>query len=236
MRPLAQETQRLLGITLSSLQLEQFSRYQKELASWNKRMNLTAIHEPELVRVKHFLDSLSCLLVMHPAGKVSVVDVGTGAGFPGLVLKIVRPEIQLTMIESTEKKTIFLEHIVQVLDLENIEILNMRAEVAGQSLQYRQCFDWALARAVAPLPVLVEYLLPLVKIGGRILAQKGENGPAETQSSENAIHVLGGQLRELRSVELPGIAEERWLIVIDKIAATPEKYPRREGIPAKRPL
>jgi 16S rRNA (guanine527-N7)-methyltransferase len=236
MRLLIRESQDILNLKITPAQLDLFQRYHDELAEWNTRMNLTAVRDPEGVRVKHFLDSLSCLLAIRNTPVKRLVDVGTGAGFPGIPLKILCPDIQLTLVESVAKKTAFLEHIVQVLGLKGVEVLQTRAETMGQTLAYRESYDWAVARAVAPLPVLAEYLLPLVKIGGKMLAQKGESGPAEAHAAEQGLHILGGHLCDLLKVELPGVAEERYLVVAKKVAATPEKYPRREGIPAKRPL
>ena len=236
MEKLIQEFHDLSGISLNAQQLGAMYIYRDELASWNTKQNLTAIHETEMVRVKHFLDSLSGYLAMKGTSMKQVVDVGTGAGFPGLPLKILCPTIKLTLVESKEKKADFCRHIVKTLKLEGVEVVQARAEVMGQLEEHRESYDWAMARAVAVLPVLLEYLLPLVKVGGCVLAMKGETAPTEIQSSERAIRILGGHLRQLLPVTLPGVVEERYLVVVDKVAATPEKYPRREGIPSKRPL
>ena len=166
----------------------------------------------------------------------SVIDVGVGAGFPGLPLKIAFPDISLTLVESIGKKCQFLHHIVSVLGLERVEIVKSRVEIVGHDPAHREGYDWAVARAVGPLPVVAEYLLPLVKIGGRMLSQKGKEGAAEAQAAEGTIRVLGGELRELTSITLPGVVEERMLIVAEKVVKTPDEYPRRVGIPAKRPL
>jgi 16S rRNA (guanine527-N7)-methyltransferase len=236
MEELIQEFHNLTGIALSPQQVVALSRYESELASWNARYNLTAISDPENVRVKHFLDSLSAYLAMRGSVMTSVIDVGTGAGFPGLPLKILCPGIKLTLVESIGKKADFCRHVVNLLELEGVDVIQVRAETLGQRKGHREVYDWALARAVAVLPVLLEYLLPLVKVGGKILAMKGGSAPVEAHSSERAIQMLGGHLRQLMPVTLPGVVEERYLVVVDKIAATPDKYPRREGIPAKRPL
>ena len=236
MQELIRETQDLLGFTLSAEQLAAFETYRRELEAWNTRANLTAIRDPEEVRRKHFLDSLSCLLVMEGTPMGRVVDVGSGAGFPGLPLKIVQPDIHLTLIESVTKKTAFLEHIVQVLDLGGVEVLTLRAEEAGRMPEHRESYDCALARAVAPMAALAEYLLPLVKVGGRMLAQKGESGPRELEEAREAIRVLGGKPGEVFPVNIPGVEERRYLVVVEKVGETPEKYPRRVGIPGKRPL
>lgn len=236
MDKIVQEARELLGIELSQAQCASLARYQQELQAWNRRFNLTAIRDPEKIRLKHFLDSLSCLLAMHGTPMGRVIDVGTGAGFPGLPLKILHPEMHLTLVESIGKKVAFCEHIIRCLGLNGVEILQERAERVGHMPEHRQRYDWAIARAVASMPVLMEYLLPLVRVEGKALAQKGETGPPEAQAAENALRILGGRLRRIIPVTLPGVSEERYLIIVDKIVATPEKYPRRVGIPAKRPL
>jgi len=236
MNQLAQEFHTLSGISLSSRQLDALKVYAQELAVWNANHNLTAIREPEKVRVKHFLDSLSAYLVMRGSTMDRVVDVGTGAGFPGLPLKILCPHIKLTLVESVGKKVAFCRHIVERLNLKNVEIIQARVETLCKQAAHREQYDWALARAVAVMPVLLEYLLPLVQVGGQVLAMKGESAPAEAHSAERAAQILGGHLRQLTLVTLPGVVDERYLVVVDKVAATPEKYPRRVGIPAKRPL
>jgi 16S rRNA (guanine527-N7)-methyltransferase len=236
MRDLANATQALLGIHITPAQLAALEAYETALLDWNSRFNLTAIDDPGKVRVKHFLDSLTCLLVMRDTPMERIVDVGSGAGFPGLPLKIVCPAIKLTLVESVGKKADFCCQVVKVLGLEGVDIIQERAERLGRDLDYREQYDWALARAVAKLPVLVEYLLPLVKVGGSALAMKGESAPAEAHAADNGITLLGGHLRQLVPITLPGVVDERYLVVVDKIAATPETYPRRVGVPAKRPL
>jgi 16S rRNA (guanine527-N7)-methyltransferase len=236
MNELARHAREFLGIQLSSAQLSALKRYEEELIEWNQQLNLTAIDQPEKIRIKHFLDSLTCLKAMRDTPMDRVVDVGAGAGFPGLPLKIVCPPMRLTLVESVGKKASFCQHVVDTLGLENVTVLAERAEVVGTLPEHRERYDWALARAVAALPVLAEYLLPLVQIGGRVLAMKGESGPAEAHASERAFQLLGGHLRQLLPVTLPGVEEQRYLVVIDKVAATPDRFPRRVGIPSKRPL
>lgn len=226
----------LFNISLTDAQREAFQIYENELISWNKRHNLTAIDDPRQIRIKHFLDSLSCLLAIDISAPIRMIDVGSGAGFPGIPLKIADPGIQLTLLESIGKKVDFCRHICQILGFQEVEIIQGRAEEFGRLPQAREGFDWALARAVAGLPVLVEYLLPLVRNGGRALAMKGENGPAEVKAAEGAMELLGGQFSKLVPVNLPGVVEDRYLVVIEKIAATPDRFPRRVGIPLKRPL
>ena len=210
--------------------------YEKELLEWNQKFNLTAIRDAESIRTKHFLDSLSCVLAWKTSPPNHLIDVGTGAGFPGIPLKILYPNLKLTLVESVRKKAMFCQHLVSVLGLEQVEVVQSRAEDLGQDPQYREKYEWAVARAVANLNVLSEYLIPLVKVGGRMLAQKGESGPAEAQSAEKVMELLGGKLKQLIPVNLPGVADDRYLVVVDKVAATPHNYPRKPGIPAKQPL
>jgi len=236
MKDLAAQVHRQLGVRLSAAQLDVLTRYEQELLEWNTRFNLTAIRSPQEVRTRHFLDSLTCLLALREAPPERLVDVGTGAGFPGLPLKIIYPKMALTLVESVGKKADFCRHVVRTLGLSGVEVVQDRAEVLGQSPAHREKYDWAVARAVAILPVLAEYLLPLVRVGGGMLAMKGESGPAEAHAAEHALRLLGGHLRQLVPVTLPGVVEERYLVVIDKIAVTPSGYPRRVGLPAKKPL
>lgn len=231
-----QDAQQLLNVRLSGAQVDSFRLYEQELMTWNEKFNLTAIRDIEQIRNKHFLDSLTCVLAWGDKRPKSLIDVGTGAGFPGIPLKIIFPSLRLTLVESVGKKTKFCQHLVDILKLEHVEIIQDRAEVLGQNLKYREKFDWAVARAVANLPVLVEYLLPLVRLGGGVIAQKGESGPAESQKATRAIQILGGTFRQLLPVTIPGVVEERYLVIIDKNARTPKLYPRRPGIPAKQPL
>ena len=231
---LQQEARQLLGVTLDERQMQLLETYAAEMLAWNRKMNLTAITDPQQVRQKHFLDSLSCLLAL-PEKPGKVVDVGSGAGFPGLVLRIVRPDMQLTLVDSVAKKTGFLSHIVQVLGLDDVAVFTARAEALGQDPAHRQSYDWALARALAPMPVLAEYLLPLVRVGGSLLAQKGADAVLEVQQAGAALAELGGELEQVMPVGLPG-GEEHYLVRIKKVKPTPDKYPRREGIPTKRPL
>lgn len=236
MEDLEQHARSLFGIHLTPLQLEALQLYENELIDWNSRSSLTTIKEPRQIRVKHFLDSLSCLLVLDDEAGQEFVDVGTGAGFPGIPIKIVKPDIHLTLIESVGKKALFCQHVVDKLGLENVEIIHDRVEVVAQHPAYRQKFKWALARAVAVLPTLVEYMLPLLCINGTMIAMKGEDAPAEAHEADYATSIMGGHFRKLQVVTLPGVVEERYLVLIDKIATTPDKYPRRTGIPRKRPL
>jgi 16S rRNA (guanine527-N7)-methyltransferase len=233
---LAKYARMLSGVRLTPGQLAALEVYQQELLDWNDRINLTAIQEIEQIRMKHFLDSITCLCVMRESSMEHVIDVGTGAGFPGIPLKICYPSMRLTLVESVGKKASFCRHVVKTLELDNVEVIQERAETLGQMPAYREQYDWAVARAVAVMPVLAEYLLPLVKVGGAMLAMKGESAPAEAHRAEHALRMLGGHLRKLVPVALPGVAEERFLVVVDKVAGTPQSLPRRVGQPAKRPL
>jgi 16S rRNA (guanine527-N7)-methyltransferase len=228
--------QEYVSITLTPKQLSNLATYERTLVEWNTRVNLTAVDEPEKIRTKHFLDSLTCYRAMQDTTMERVIDIGTGAGFPGLPLKIIFPRMRLTLVDSVRKKTDFCQYIVDELGLTDVEIIQDRAENIGQNAAHREQYDWAIARAVAIMPVLMEFLLPLAAIGGKVLAMKGENAPAETQNAEYAIKVLGGHLQKLLPISLPGVADQRYLVVIDKVAATPHKYPRRVGAPAKKPL
>ena len=240
MKALAAEAHALLGLELDGAQLAALEQLAIELTSWNQQRNLTSIIDPTGIRIKHFLDSLSCVLALRAAGaalpNLKIVDVGSGAGFPGLPLKIVFPALRMTLVEATRKKCEFLVHVVQLLQLKGVTVLHARAEEIGRAAAHRERYDWAIARAVVPLPALLEYLLPLVRIGGFCLAQKGSTAAVEAQQAGAALAVLGGSLAQLLPVELPGVVEPRFLVLVAKQAAVPAKYPRRAGLPAKRPL
>jgi 16S rRNA (guanine527-N7)-methyltransferase len=186
--------------------------------------------------VKHFLDSLTCLMAMGKPGAGRLVDVGSGAGFPGLPIKIAYPHLLVTLIESTGKKVEFCRHVIRELGLKDTEVIHGRGEDVGHRDSHREAYDWAVARAVAALPILVEYLFPLLRVGGLAIAQKGDTGPAEAHAAEAALRILGGRIQQLIPIHLPRVAETRYLVVMQKQAATPPGYARRPGIPAKRPL
>jgi 16S rRNA (guanine527-N7)-methyltransferase len=226
-----------LGIELTPKQLEQFQIYYQELTDWNRRVNLTRITGYEEVQIKHFLDALTVLPAL-PTGKASfgLLDVGTGAGIPGLPLKIVLPEVKLVLLEATAKKAAFLHYIINELGLEEVEVLVGRAEEVAHQALYRERFETVLSRGVAPLPALVELTLPFCALGGCFIAQKKGDIEAEMAQASAGITLLGGRLREVKAVELAEFADARWLVVIDKRAPTPDRYPRRPGIPARRPL
>ncbi len=236
MEKFLQQVDEALSIALTPTQVNMFAAYEAILLEWNTKFNLTAITEHETICVKHFFDSLTCLRVIPEQGKFSLIDVGTGAGFPGIPLKIINPSIKLTLSESVGKKADFCRIAIEELRLTNAQVITGRAETIGQYKKFRERYDWAVARAVAPLPVLAEYLLPLVHIGGSMLAQKGSNVAMEIDQAENAIRTLGGKLDSVILITLPNGMGERTLIRIRKITPTPAKYPRRPGTPKKNPL
>jgi len=235
MEALKEGARAVVGLDLTPAQLAAFQTFAQELAEWNARFNLTAIKEPHDVQIKHFLDSLTVLKSL-PVGPLRLIDVGTGAGFPGLPLKIVRPDLKLTLVEATGKKVRFCQHVAEKLGLEGVRVVHARAEEVGQMVEHRERYDWAVARAVAEMPVLAEYLLPLVVRGGGFVAQKSKDAPAEVQAAEGALRKLGGTLERLIEVELPGVVDPRYLVIVRKTAATPRTYPRRPGLPAKQPI
>ena len=235
---LAQHAPRL-GLDLTLLQLAQFARYTELLQASNRRANLTAITDPEQVQVRHYLDSLTAVLAVSEwPDRIRVVDIGAGAGFPGIPLKIVFPGIRLTLAESTGKKTAFLQELVSELALDYVEVLTIRAEDLGRTEGHRGQYDIALARGVASLPALIEYALPLCKGHGHLLAWKGSDGPAEAESAANALKEVGGKIAGLHSVNdlSPPLPPERWIISVEKTRRTSGRYPRRVGVPTKQPL
>ncbi len=229
-----------LGIEFNARQVKQFELYYRELIEWNRKMNLTAITDYATVQVKHFLDSLTVTLAF-PQEEMErpdfdIIDIGTGAGFPGVPLKILLPQPRLVLIEPTTKKTAFLRQIINRLELENIEILNSRAEEAAHLSPYREQFALVLSRAVASLPELVELTLPFCRIGGRFIAQKKGDVDEEVNGAKKAIATLGGKLNQIKKIELDEFDDARYLVIIDKIHPTPNKYPRRPGMPKRRPI
>jgi 16S rRNA (guanine527-N7)-methyltransferase len=225
-----------LRINLNKKQLNSFNIFQDELLKWNQKFNLTSITDSTEIEVKHFIDSLTCLLAMDATQPLRIIDVGTGAGFPGVPIKIVHPDIDLTLLESTQKKVDFCKYLLKRLNLDHAVIISGRAEEIAHYQEFREGFDFAIARAVAGLPVLMEFLMPFIKIGGDAIALKGKDIQKELDSSKKAVEVLGGEIKDVKKISLPGIGEERNLIVIKKVYHTPLKYPRRPGIPAKKPL
>ncbi len=245
---------RAIGLNLTAEHLGAFESYYQELSAWNHKFNLTTVTQYEEVQLKHFLDSLTCLLALPSSGDpparqlpdvvplttkeapLLCIDVGTGAGLPGLAVKILRPTLHMTLLDASRKKTAFLQHVIAVLGLVDAEALWARAEDVGQDPVHRERYDVVLARAVADLAILVEYCLPLCRVGGRVVAQKGAEISDEAQRASHAIETLGGSLRDIKTIQLPGLRAPRSLVLIDKVDSTPLQYPRRAGMPHKQPL
>ena len=215
-------------ITLTENQYEQFQKYFELLAEWNEKMNLTAITDESGVALKHFADSLSLLNFVDIPQNSSLADVGTGAGFPGVVLKIARPDIKLTLIDSLNKRLVFLGEVCAQLGID-AELIHSRAEDGARDEKLRESFDFAVSRAVARMSVLSEYCLPYVKVGGAFCAMKGAQANEEFKESLNAINTLGGKLEKKYFFELPENGGERAIAVVRKVKNTPQKYPRQSG-------
>ena len=224
------------GINLTETQIAQYNRYFELLIEWNEKINLTAITAPKDVAIKHIIDSITAYdAALFQAG-TTVIDVGTGAGFPGLPLKIFCPEIKLTLMDSLNKRIKFLQTVVEELGLTDVECVHARAEEGARNKKYRESFDIAVSRAVARLPVLCEYCLPFVKKGGHFIALKGMQYNDEAEEAVKAIKVMGGSRTEIRPVKLPEIDDKRAVIIINKTMPTPKTYPRKAGTPTKNPI
>jgi 16S rRNA (guanine527-N7)-methyltransferase len=235
---------RELGVPLTPAQAAQFQRYYELLVQWNERLNLTTITGFADVQIKHFLDSLASLPPIAAelgeplplARRLKLVDVGTGAGFPGIPLKIVNPALDLTLMDGTQKKIGFLQAVVNALELPAVHVIHGRAEELGRKEEHRDRYDLVTARAVAPLNVLVEYLLPLVRTGGLAVIYKGPGAPQEFMEARQAIKLLGGDAVRLAPVGVPFLHEGRFVLLIKKLRPTPGQYPRGQGLARKRPL
>lgn len=227
-----------LGFGICEAQVLLFQRYLQELVEWNKNINLTTIIDSAEVQSKHFLDSLtvSSVIPKEVLAGGTLIDVGSGAGFPGLPLKILWPHLRVTLVESVGKKVAFLRHVKDVLCLDGLDIHWQRAEVLGHDHNFREAFDVVASRAVASMSVLAELNLPFCKVGGRLIAMKKAGISDEIDRSETAISILGGVLESVEVVDLDEIGESRWLVVLTKKAISPPGYPRRPGMPARRPL
>ena len=224
------------GLALTEEQLSRFERYYELLIEWNQKMNLTAITEPREVAVKHMIDSLSAWDDSLFSPEASLVDVGTGAGFPGIPLKILYPGLKLTLLDSLNKRIRYLQTVVDELGLTDVRCIHARAEEAARQKEYREQFDIAVSRAVARLPILAEYCLPFVKKGGIFAALKGMQYEQEAQEARKALGMLGGQLAAVHPVQLPGLEDKRAVIYVRKTGKTPAAYPRKAGTPEKNPL
>ena len=236
----------ILGVPLTTSQLAQFEQYAAALMEWNQRFNLTAITAPDEIETRHFLDALSALPALAAAQKISVaallatsataVDVGSGAGLPGIALKIVWPGLRLTLLEATGKKITFLNHVIELLGLKTISAVQGRAEELARQPEYRERFQLVFARAVAPLPILIEYTLPLAAVGAWVIAYKGAGAEEEVRLCGNDIKLLGARVDKLVSARIPNLDEKRELVLLRKEKMTPRNFPRAGGVIRKRPL
>jgi 16S rRNA (guanine527-N7)-methyltransferase len=224
------------GIILSEKQLDQFETYFTTLVEWNEKMNLTAITEKTDVYLKHFYDSITASFYFDFTKPFHLCDVGAGAGFPSIPLKIIYPHIEVTIVDSLNKRISFLNHLANVLNLENIHFVHDRAETFGVNPAYRESFDVVTARAVARMSVLSEFCIPLAKVGGHFLAMKALHAKEELDAAQKAITTLGGKLEEVHTFTLPMEDSERTILIIKKEKQTPKKYPRKPGTPGKAPI
>ncbi|SHN33137.1 16S rRNA (guanine(527)-N(7))-methyltransferase RsmG [Gracilibacillus kekensis] len=224
------------GITLTDQQLQQFDTYFHTLVEWNEKMNLTAITEKEEVYVKHFFDSLTAAFYFDFSNELHLCDVGAGAGFPSIPLKIIFPQLKVTIVDSLKKRITFLNHLASELELEGVSFYHDRAELFGINDKFRHKFDVVMARAVARTSVLSELCLPLLRTNGTFIAMKGSNIEDELKDAEDAIELLGGKIKKVEYFMLPEDNGERNMLIIDKKRKTPKKFPRKPGVPNKSPL
>ena len=225
-----------IGIEITDEQKEQFDIYHKLLEEWNKVMNLTGITEFQEVLIKHFLDSLACVKAVDMSRIKRIMDIGTGAGFPGVPLKIAFPHLEACLLDSLKKRVNFLEETFQMLKLENITAIHGRAEEYAKNKQYRETYDLCVSRAVSNLATLSEYCLPYVKTGGYFISYKSGTVQEEVEQAQKAVKILGGKIQDVVYFQLPDSEIQRSLVVIEKIKATPGRYPRKAGTPLKEPL
>lgn len=223
-----------INIVFTEEQLQKFYQYMNLLIEWNEKINLTAIIEPKEIILKHFIDSLTIMKYIQP--NKSVIDIGTGAGFPGIPIKIMREDLNMTLLDSLNKRINFLNEVIKELELENIIAVHARIEEYAKNKQYRETFDVATSRAVANLTTLSEYMLPMVTINGTAICMKGSEVNEEISKSKNSIKLLGGEICKIEEFTLPKSDNQRNLILVKKIKQTPSKYPRKPGIPSKEPL
>lgn len=226
----------MLGIQLTDVQKEQFDRYYELLIEWNRVMNLTGITEYDEVNLKHFTDSLTIVRIKNMKNVSTLIDVGTGAGFPGIPIKIAFPYIKVTLLDSLNKRIKFLNQVVEELDLKDVVTLHGRAEDYAKKEEYREQFDLCASRAVANLCTLSEYCLPFVKKGGCFISYKSADSDEEIEQSKKALDILGGKIEKVDKFVLPGSDMGRALVMVEKVKNTPRKYPRKAGVPSKEPL
>ena len=224
-----------MGVSLGEKETEQFMTYLSLLLEWNEKMNLTAITDDREIILKHFVDCLALCSGADMSGK-KIIDVGTGAGFPGVPVKIACPDIDITLLDSLNKRITFLNELTKALELEKTDCVHMRAEDGGNDKGLRESFDMCISRAVANLAVLCEYCLPFVRVGGMFISMKGPDVSQEISEAEKAIKVLGGEISEIKKVSIPETDINHSLIIIKKIRSTPSKYPRKAGKVKKEPI
>ncbi|MEG6522719.1 16S rRNA (guanine(527)-N(7))-methyltransferase RsmG [Desulfotomaculum sp. 1211_IL3151] len=225
-----------IGFTLTEEQITSFKNFYLLLIEWNEKINLTAITEPTEVAVKHFIDSLTCLKTVEIPPGAKIVDIGTGAGFPGIPLKIFRSDLNITLMDSLNKRVTFLNEVIARLGLTDVRAVHDRAEDFGQKKEHREKYDYVISRAVARLAVLSEYCLPCTRVNGYFISQKGPDIDEELKEASKAIEVLGGAPADIHKLQLPLIEDGRSLVIIKKIKPTPTHYPRKAGTPAKKPV
>ncbi|MBW9173249.1 16S rRNA (guanine(527)-N(7))-methyltransferase RsmG [Clostridium estertheticum] len=225
-----------VGLKFDQDKYDQFMLYKDLIKEWNEKINLTAIKEDEAIVQKHFIDSMKVFKFDQLKNAKNVIDIGTGGGFPGIPMKIIKPEVNIVLLDSLNKRIIFLNEVINRLDLKNIKAIHGRAEDFAQEKQYREKFDVAVSRAVANLTVLSEYCIPYVKVGGYFVAMKGPAVEEEIKLSKNAIKMLGGQIEHIEKVQIEGSDLNHNLVIIKKISQTHKKYPRKAGMVAKVPL
>ncbi|KPU26446.1 16S rRNA methyltransferase [Caloranaerobacter sp. TR13] len=230
------EGSRELGISLKKEEIDKFLKFKELLKEWNKKINLTAIEDDKEIDIKHFLDSLTLLKTDYIKDNYRIIDIGTGGGFPGIPLKIVKNDVELVLMDSLQKRIKFLDLVINELGLSNIKAIHGRAEDFGRDVEYREKFDIAVSRAVASLNILSEYCLPFVKVGGYFIAMKGPDVDIELKESEKALKLLGGKVLDKIQIKLPLSDITHTLIIIEKINKTLTKYPRKAGKPKKNPL
>ena len=225
-----------MGVETDEKAIDRFLDFKEILLEWNEKINLTTITEKEEIFIKHYFDSAACLRDGYIKTGMKVIDVGTGAGFPGVPLKILREDIDLTLLDSLNKRISYLDDVLSRLNIKNVELVHARAEEGGANVKYREKFDIVLSRAVAAMNVLVEYCLPYVAVGGFFLCQKGPNCEEELKDAEKAIALLGGEIKEVKLYKLPYRDITHSIIIIQKIKSTPTKYPRKPGKPSSDPI
>ena len=223
-----------IGIELDNEQIQKLYDYMNLLLEWNEKINLTAITEPNEVILKHFVDSLS--IQKYIEKDLKIIDVGTGAGFPGIPISIVNSNTEITLLDSLNKRINFLNEVINKINLDNVNTIHSRVEDAGKEKKYRESYDIATSRAVASLNVLLEYLLPLVKVGGKCICMKGSSIKEEIEDARNAIKILGGEIEKIDEIVLPDSDIKRNIVIIKKVKETPLKYPRKAGMPSKEPI